>query len=164
MKRVFTGFVREIGDGLAIWRPDRFALIYTHRVGQVSRITLFSGNRDDIATSCKDCARTVRRNIRIVQFLGDVYEMRAQLHNVAGQAHFDWLGLTRLQIVKMKRAKLLVNNGAGTRGGRFEIQTVVLDELFHLFGTRVITEERDWSAAIGKKIYLVADPHGIEIV
>ena len=164
MKRIFTGFIRQICDSLAVRRPHRFALVDRGGIAQVSRVAFFSGNRDNVATRRKHRPRPVWRNIGIVQLLGDIDEMRPHLRDIAGQTHIDGLGLTGFQIVKMQRAKLLIYDSPRPRGGGLEIQPMILDELLHLFAARVIAEERNRPVTVREEVNFLADPHGIEVV
>src|SRR5207237_7653023 len=112
---------------------------------------------DNFAARFEYGARTVRRNVRVVQPLGHIDEMRTQFGDIARQPDLHGLGLARFQIVEMECAKLLVYDGARARRRGFEIEPMILDELLHLFGTIVIAEKRDRAAAVREEVNLVAN-------
>src|SRR2546425_3070748 len=64
----------------------------------------------------------------------------------------------------MKRAELLVNDCSRAWGGGFQIEPVILDELLDLLGACAVAEEGDRTAAVGKEINLVTNPHRVEVV
>ncbi len=112
----------------------------------------------------EDRARAVGRDIRTAQALRDIHVARAELSQVAGQTDVHRLARGFAQVVHVQGAELLIDNAAGSGGRGFEIVALVFQNLLHLLAARVVGEKRDGAVAVGEKVDLVADPHGVIVV
>ena len=97
-------------------------------------------------------------------FVAHFFEMRPDLWQVGGDAHRHRAFAASGEIVKVQRAELLVNDGAWTGRGGFQIEAVVRHELLHRARRHVVAEQRGRPAAVGQEIDFVADPHRVEVV
>src|SRR5260370_15075462 len=90
--------------------------------------------------------------------------MRSHRNHIGINCDVDLARLARFQIVKIQRAKLLIDNGIVADGCRLYIEAIIADQLLGLLRDSVISEERNGAATIREKVDLVTTPHGIEFV
>ena len=165
VKRVFTRFVGEISDGLAVGRPRRIPIGDGGRAGEVAHVALFGGHSDDLAVRLEDGTRARRRKGGLRQLPGrNLFEVRARLRQISGEAHGYGALATAREIKQMQRTELLINDRAGAGGGGFQIEAFILQERGDRAALDVVAEERRGAGAIGKEIDLITDPHRVEVV
>ena len=164
VQRVLARFVGEVRNRSSVGRPGGRALHHLRRVGDVSRIALFGGHRDDLAARLEQRARRVGRQMRAGQTRAHVHHPRAHLRQIARDLHRHLLHLTRLQIEQRESAELLDRNRVGPGADRLEVEAVVLDLLLHLARPRVVGIERHGTVAIAQEVHLRADPQRVVVV
>src|ERR1035438_8283271 len=76
----------------------------------------------------------------------------------------DGVLLAAGDVVDMYLPELLVDDAARSGAGRRDVLAGILDQLADLLRLRIVAEQRHRAVAVGEKVRLVADPHGIDVV
>ena len=110
MKRVFAGFVGEVGDPLPVRRPGWISLGDTRSVGEVACVTLLRGHGKDLGACLERGARPGRRDGGVDDVAGDVDVSRPQHRHVGIDTHADGTRRTRRDVKHVQVAELLIDD------------------------------------------------------
>src|SRR5260370_32670250 len=156
--------VRTVGDALAVRRPLRLTFHDARRIGQISRVALFSRHGDDLAARGKYGASTVRRERRCGKAPPDVDEPGAQFRKIALHANCNGFGLAGLQLVEGNPAELLIHDRIRPERGGLHVQRLIRNGFADRFGLRVVGEERRRPIAVRRALDAGSGAHGGGVV
>ena len=99
----------------------------------ILRMSPFSAGTVKISPCASKTARAPVGDIcGVLDLLLDLLKARPDLRHVAVCRDANPLGLAGMQLIEINGAELLVDDGARSRRGVFDVEPLVLDELPHL--------------------------------
>jgi hypothetical protein len=157
--------VREIGDPASVGRPCGVALLDAGRLRDVADIAVFGRYRQDVAVRFEDGSHAGRRDIPVHDLRRDVLPVRPHRCHIGRDADVNRMFLLGGQIEQVQRIELRVDDRAGTRGRRRDVETAALDDPADGACADVVAVQRGRTIAIGEEVDVVAaGPHRIVVV
>src|SRR5580692_265071 len=158
---VFSGFVGEIGDPLAV-RGPRGAEFMDARVLRCQRANaaVLGGDGEDVAASFNDGARAGRRDCGAANGLGDAFEFPAGLEVLGANDDGETARFATVEIVFIEQAAIFVDDGVGAEARPLDVEVLIVGQFFGLLRSEVVAVEVHDAVAVAYEIDGVAVPHG----
>ncbi len=163
---VFAGRVREPGHPLPVGRPGGVAVRDAGAAGEVPGVPLLGGHGEDLAPRLEQGPLPAGGQGRVEDLTGlHLLEVGAALRQVRREGDRHPGGLPGGEVVEVQGAELVVDDAAGSGGGRDQVEPVgVGEDLADGLRRGVVGVERDGALAVRKEIDRAAHPHGIAVV
>jgi len=163
---VLAAGVGDVGDPLAVGRPDRRAVVDAGGAGQVADGALLGRDGEDVAAGVEHGALAVGTDVEIVDVLLDVGEPAPGDGAVGGHADGHLGRLLRGQVEPVDPAAVLEHDGGVAERRELDIERVIVGELAGLLGAPLVDIQVHAAvgSAVGQEVDPVAVPHGDDVL
>ena len=157
---IFTILVGKISYPFFIRRPSGKDFSEARSISQISGISLFLRDGEDITPGAENCPFTRWGNIKTMDKIRYPFIGGSGQNQIAGDFDFDLFGVVCVKIQHVKVSPVFIDDIARTHAGPLDVIFVVIGDLFCLFGIDIIGEDIQGVIPIRVEIDHILMPHG----
>ena len=160
VKPVLAAVVAEIRDALAVVRPGRAALVDARRAGDVARVAVLAGERDDLAARLEGRPLAVGGDGRVADRAAHRLPPRQRLEPVGATADRQPPVGVGARIEQVDRAGLLVGDHPAPGVHAAQVEALERAERLDLAGPGRVAVEVHRAVAVGREVDVAVEPAG----